>query len=359
MNKTKRLLFFSLLPLLVACGTNVEEDSSSSSSEERQKERVSNVNLALSDFEHSLSNYFKHPNQGISFADKEEGKPFVSAAFSSERAFEEPLSSSTVPDDSLYAYQLDLSCEDFRFSFLSLDDSGLFSAKVGSSDIYIDIQEIDGSLDLSFKQGVLSYFASVDDSSGLYLDLSKAALTRSFLETVYPDLSLKERSYIDLTSSYKAISSFFPLNGRLSSFVPSLRKKVQEGLDGDKAAFYAYPDEETTYLEASYDDVDSFKEEARTAIDLLLEGEEGKETKEKALSFIDSIESLSLEFEYAFTFDDPLYVTIEGDISFKKEETSSGLSSLSLATKGRFLSEEEASFELPKNLGDRSIWLTE
>ncbi len=355
MNKKKRIIFFSLLPLLIACGTKAEENSSSSSSEERQKERVSNVNLALSDFEHSLSNYFKHPSQGISFADKEEGKPSISGAFSSERAFEEPLSSSVTADDSLYAYRLDFSCDDFRFSFLSLDDSGSFSAKVGSSDIYIDIKEIEGSLDLSLKQGVLSYFASVDDSSGLYLDLSKAALTRSFLETVYPDLSLKERSYIDLTSSYKALAPFFPLNGRFSSLVPSLRKKLQEGLDGDKAAFYAYPNEETTYLEASYDDVDSFKKEARTAIDLLL-AEEEREIKEKALSFIDSIESLSLEFEYAFTFDDPLYVTIAGDISFKKEAASSGISSLSLATKGRFLSEEEASFDLPKNLGDRSVW---
>lgn len=336
--------------LLLSCGG---DPSTSSSSEETKKEKipVTETNLALSDFETSLSSYFSYPNGGLSFSGLEEGSSLLSASFQSVNPFTDIGSSPSKEGEALYDYELSIYSDSLDLIYMNADKEEEFALRFGSPSLSFDLS-MDEESALCFKQGVYLYFASVGESSGFYLDLSKAAITRALIENLYPSIVLNERSYYDFTDGSSLLSSFFPLTERASAYSSLLRSGVQEGLNDGKGSFYTYEGEERTYLNYSYDDVASFKDMALRLASLI----EDPKKEEKAKETIERIESVSLSFDYSFDYEQPYSLSIDGDILFATS-SDGGLSSLSLSLGGRFLP-KEASFSLPKDLNDRSIWVS-
>ena len=336
--------------LLLSCGG---DPSASSSSVETEKKKipVTETNLALSDFETSLSSYFSNPNGGLSFSGLEEDSSLLSVSFQSENPFSDIGSSPSKEGGTLYEYDLSLHSDSLDLIYIHADKEEEFALRLGSSSLSFDLS-MDEESALAFKQGVYLYFASVKESSGFYLDLSKAAITRALIENLYPSALLNERSYYDFTDGFSLLSSFFPLTERASAFSSLLRSGVQEGLNDGKGSFYTYEGEERTYLNYSCEDPESFKDMALRLASLI----ENPEKEEKVQDTIERIESVSLSFDYSFDYEQPYSLSIDGDILFAPS-SDGGLSSLSLSLGGRFLP-KEASFSLPKDLDDRSIWVS-
>lgn len=340
----------SLSFLLLSCGG---ETTSSSSNGEANKEKipVTETNLALSDFETSLSSYFSNLNGGLSFSSLKEGSPLLSASFQSENLFSSVGSSPSKEGGMLYDYDLSLYSDSFDFIYMHANKAEEFAVRLGSRSLSFDLSMDEESV-LAFKQGIYLYFASIEESSGFYLDLSKAAISRALIENLYPSIVLNERSYYDFTDGFSFLGSLFPLTERASSFSSLLRSGVQEGLHGGNGSFYTFEGEEKTYLNYSYDDADSFKEMALRLTSLI----DDPQKEEKAKETIERIESVSLSFDYSFDYERPYSLTVNGDILFAPS-LDGGISSLSLSLEGDFLS-EGASFPLPKDLSDRSIWVS-
>lgn len=349
-NRISCVWALSLSFFLLSCGG---EPVPSSSSEEAEKEKipVTETNLALSDFETSLSSYFSYPNGGLSFSSAKEATPLLSFSFQSENPFSNVGSSPSKEGATLYDYDLSLYSDSLDFIYMHADKEEDFAVRFGSNSLSFDLS-MDEESALSFKQGVYLYFATVEESSGFYLDLSKAAISRALIENLYPSIALNERSYYDFTDGFSLLTALFPLNAHASSFSSLLRSGVQEGLDNNKGSFYTYEGEERTYLAYSYDDASSFKEMALRLASLIDDPEKEKKAKET----IERIESVSLSFDYSFDYERPYSLSIDGNILFAPS-SAGGICSLSLSLKGDFLS-EEASFALPKDLGDRSIWVS-
>ncbi len=352
------LLAFGALTLLAGCGTNPDSISSSCDSTDADiKKAVDNVNLALSDLEGSLSNYLSRKNQGLSLSNKDEDTPLISLSFASDSSFSAGGSSSSEIEGKKH-YTLDAYCDDLSFKAFSLDKKDECKMEFGSNDIYLELKGEEDGLDLPFRQGLKGYLATIDKETGLYLDASKAALTRAFLSSVYPEKEFNERSYIDLTDVFEKGDFAFPLNSKMPALATSLRKNVQEAIGEGEAHFYCYDGDPSTYLSYRYDDLPSLKEKANDFIDILFDSEESADKKEEAKEFVSKIKSVSADITYAFNEEEPLYVGVVSSLSVDLGEGDSGLSSIDISAIGDFLGEEECSFEFPSNLSDRSIWLS-
>ncbi len=351
------LLAFGSLMMLAGCDANSDSSpSSSDSTDEDAKKSVDNVNLALSDLEGSLSNYLSKKSQGLSFSNKDEDAPLISLSFVSDSSFSADGSSSSEVSGKKH-YTLDAYCDDLSFKATSLDKKDECKMEFGSNDIYLELKGEEDGLDLPFRQGLKGYLATVDNETGLYIDASKAALTRAFLSSVYPEKEFNERSYVDFTDAFEKADLAFPLNSKMPTFATSLRKNVQEAIDEGSAYFYRYDEDPNTYLSYRFDDLASFKEKADDYIDSFLDDEEDAEKKKEAKEFVSKINSLSADITYAFNENEPVYVDIVSSLSMDLGEDN-GLSSVDISAMGSFLDDAKCSFDLPSNLSDRSIWLS-
>ena len=352
----KRQSLFLISPFLLslfACspGETISSESSLLSSSKVEQE-VTNVNLAYSDMENGLSNFFFLKNNGVRILDVSEEEPSFLLSLKSKNTFDE-IGKESKASDEIKTYSLDIYSDDLSFKMASLDNYNDFHFGLMAKSLLFELEEKTTDTSLPFRQGFNLYFAKGETQSGFYFDSSKSALSRALIENLYPDVTLYERSFLDCSKTYEKMESLFPLNKKASNIASFLRKEAQNLYENKKARLFTYEGEESTHFTGKYDDASSFKEEATNLLDLFFED---GETKDKLSSYVDRLQSIDLSFDYLFDMNEPLSLTLNGSLSFESDENGEGLSSLQLNTSMNFLKEDESDFALPKEISDSSLW---
>ena len=313
---------------------------------------MTNVNLAYSDMENGLSNFFFLKNNGVRILDVSEEEPSFLLSLKSKNTFDE-IGKESKASDEIKTYSLDIYSDDLSFKMASLDNYNDFHFGLMAKSLLFELEEKTTDTSLPFRQGFNLYFAKGETQSGFYFDSSKSALSRALIENLYPDVTLYERSFLDCSKTYEKMESLFPLNKKASNIASFLRKEAQNLYENKKARLFTYEGEESTHFTGKYDDASSFKEEATNLLDLFFED---GETKDKLSSYVDRLQSIDLSFDYLFDMNEPLSLTLNGSLSFESDENGEGLSSLQLNTSMNFLKEDESDFALPKEISDSSLW---
>ena len=355
MKRAALFLFSPFLLSLFACSSTSESslsDSSLSSSLTKVEQEVENVNLAFSDMENGLSNFFAWKSNGVKMEDAIEDSPSFLLSLKSKNTFDE-IGEESKEADTLKNYSLAIYSDDLSFKASSLESFDDFHFGLMAKSLLFELTEKTTDTFLPFRQGFNVYFAKSEDQTGLYFDTSKSAITRALMENLYPDITLYERAFFDLTNVYQKTEGLFPLNVKASNLASFVRKGAQSLYEAKKARFFSYEGEETTHFAGEYDDVSFLKEKARNLLDTYFE--EG-ETKEKLSSTLENLESIDLSFDYLFDLDKPLSLTLNGALAFKESESGEGLSSININLRMSFLNEEEGEFSLPNEVLDPSLW---
>lgn len=353
----KKSFLFLLAPLsfsLFGCSSNETPLSSSdlSNSSSKIEQEVTNINLAYSDMENALSNFFSQKNNGVRLSDLKEDVPSFLLSLKSKNTFDE-IGKESKESDEIKTYSLGIYADDLSFKANALDSYSDFQFGLMAKSLLFDLEEKSTDTSLPFRQGFNAYFASIEEKAGLYFDSSKSALSRALIENLFPDVTLYERSFLDCSKTYEKMESLFPLNKKASNIASIIRKGAQNLLENKKARFFTYEGEESTHFVGKYDDVTSFKAKAKDLLNLFLED---GETKENLSSYVDRLQSINLSFYYLFDVNEPLSLTLKGSLSFSEDENGEGLSSLQLSTSMDFLKEVESDFALPKEISNSSIW---
>lgn len=358
----KKISFLIMLPFLFSCASENNLSSSSSSSEEIKEKiyitKSEDINLSLADFEQSLMTEFSRNNFGLSFKDYDD-KPLFKLSLSSEKEWSAPLSEKRFAlVDAKKEYELTISSDDLIWKLNSLDKATSFTSIFGSSRLKAKIIEKKSDYELPFNQGLFTYFSGKEEETGFYFDTSKAALSRSFLGTLFPERTLQERSYLDVTATYSKLNGLFPLNKKSASLISSLRSNAQEKLNNGEASLYTYEDDKLNYLSISLADTEEIKTNLTTYVNDFIPSENQK-LKDNLLAFIARIENINGEIIYS-------YLPIEGkankvsislDLKLKEEEKEeSSITDISLSMIGSFLEEKDCLFSLPNDLLNREKW---
>lgn len=353
----KKSLLFLLAPLSLALfGCSSSEDSLSSSeipvSSSKIEQEVANINLAYSDMENALSNFFSEKSHGLRLSDLKEDVPSFLLSLKSKNTFDE-IGKESKESDEIKTYSLGVYADDLSFKANALDSYKDFKFGLMAKSLLFDLEEKSTDTSLPFRQGFNAYFAHNGDKTGLYFDSSKCALTRALLENLYPDLTLYERSFMDLSNAYEAMESLFPLNKKAANLASFLRQEAQNLVSDGKGRFFTYEGEENTHFVGSYNDVSSFKETLNGLLDSFLEENEMKKT---ISSYLERLNGLDLSFEYIYNETASLSLDLNGSLSFKEDENGEGLSKIELHLHSSFLMEEESIFSLPEEVFDSSLW---
>ena len=352
----KRQSLFLISPFLlslVACSPSETISSESSVlSSSKVEQEVTNVNLAYSDMENGLSNFFSLEHNGVRILDASEEEPSFLLSLKSKNAFDE-IGKESKTNDEIKTYSLGIYSDDLSFKMASLDNYNDFHFGLMAKSLLFELEEKTTDTSLPFRQGFNLYFAKGETQTGFYFDSSKSALSRALIANLYPDVTLYERSFLDCSKAYEKMESLFPLNKKASNIASFFRKEAQNLYENKKARFFAYEGEELTHFTGKYDDASSFKEKANDLLELVFED---GETKGALSSYVDRLQIIDLSFDYLFDMNEPLSLTLNGSMSFQSDEDGEGLSSFGLNTSMEFLKEDEGDFALPKEISNSSLW---
>lgn len=351
MNKKIRPLFVLLtLPTLLSCGGKAASSERSSSSEEKiEKVLVTDYELPLAYFENGLKNRLLQKSLGIQFSSEGEEKPLFSLALDLQSSPNLPSTGSL----SSGAYYLEGRSDSLLFKASRMDDKSLFATYFGTPYLDMTLRSEDGSFSLPFTQGAsLSLGTAGSRPFGLYLDLSKAAITRNLLENAFSDLRLEERYYADLGAPYEGLS--FPLFNETGALAlaSELRSQASEALEKGQGSLYYVPSEETYELSFSYQDFEKDRERFLASLERSPMDEKEKESLRQAL---ESIESADLDMAFSFKTSSLDSLLLSGEYRFKQKEKG-GIRSLSYSLPGTFLGEEESAYALPESYQNETLW---
>lgn len=257
--KKRNLLSLTAVFLLVSCNSEKPVEGSESAlseisassmessqlnedSKNKQEQELNDIFLAL---ESDLKPFVKGDKNGFKITPVGDN-PLFKLSFKTDYDFSEASEQEQTDSSSIKKtfepkdYNIELSCDEAKIETFNRTKKRGYSNRMTFENSDISVVREGTSL-INLTQTYVGYLAQTEKAgtdpkeyeNGLYLDLSKATLSRVTFAPLFNKLILPAKNYVNLDTVFSGIQALFPLSTTMNSLLPSaidvLKEEVKTG----------------------------------------------------------------------------------------------------------------------------------